>query len=86
MCKLSGLVTEGDWTSWNASDFVPYLDTVLEAFGADRLMIGSDWPVCTIAADYHSTMDIVTQWSKQLSSEEQSLIMGDTCAYFYSVN
>jgi len=86
MCKLSGLVTEGDWKNWQASDFVPYLDTVLEAFGADRLMIGSDWPVCTIATDYHSTMNIVTQWAKQLTSEEQSLIMGGTCTQFYSTN
>ena len=86
MCKLSGLVTEGDWKNWHASDFSPYLDVVLEAFGADRLMVGSDWPVCTVAADYHSTMDIVERWAGKLTPEEQLLIMGGTCAKFYSVS
>jgi L-fuconolactonase len=85
MCKLSGLVTEGDWEDWDASNFVPYLDTVIEAFGADRLMIGSDWPVCTIASGYQPTMGIVTQWIEKLTLTEQSAIMGDTCAQFYSV-
>lgn len=85
LCKLSGLVTEADWSDWQASSFTPYLDTVLEAFGPDRLMIGSDWPVCTLAADYQTTLDIVTSWADRLSEPEQAAIMGGTCARFYSV-
>lgn len=49
-CKLSGMVTEADWKGWNPQDLQPYADTVLDAFGPDRLMFGSDWPVCTLAA------------------------------------
>lgn len=85
MCKLSGLVTEADWENWHASDFTMYLDFVLEAFGADRLMVGSDWPVCTVAADYIATMNITDEWASKLSSDEQSLILGETCGKFYSV-
>ena len=85
MCKLSGLVTEGDWKKWSPADFVPYLDIVCEAFGADRLMVGSDWPVCTVAANYNTTMNIVDDWASKLSTEEQTLILGGTCAKFYSI-
>ena len=85
MCKLSGLVTEGDWKKWNPADFVPYLDIVCEAFGADRLMVGSDWPVCTVAANYNTTLNIVDDWASKLSTEEQTLILGGTCSKFYSV-
>ena len=85
MCKLSGLVTEGDWKNWRPADFVPYLDIVYDAFGADRLMVGSDWPVCTVAANYSATMNIVDEWVSRLSTDEQSLILGGTCAKFYSI-
>ena len=57
-CKISGLVTEAKWKSWEAQDFEPYLDVVLNAFGPQRLMIGSDWPVCTLAADYTSVINL----------------------------
>src|ERR1700730_12608696 len=57
-CKLSGLVTEADWRHWTPEHFLPYLDTVFECFGPERLMIGSDWPVCTVAATYVETIDI----------------------------
>ena len=85
-CKLSGLVTEADWADWRPETFTPYLDTVLDAFGARRLMIGSDWPVCTLAADYAETMDVVFDWSKALSDDERAAILGGTCAAFYSVD
>ena len=74
MCKLSGLVTEGDWKNWHPQTLLPYLDIVCEAFGADRLMVGSDWPVCTVAANYNATMNIVDDWASKLSTEEQTLI------------
>jgi len=67
MCKLSGLVTEAHWENWQAQTFEPYLQHVLEAFGADRLMIGSDWPVCTLAADYVRAMSLVLDWSESCS-------------------
>ena len=52
LCKVSGMVTEADWQAWKPSDFAPYLDVVIEAFGVKRIMMGSDWPVCTVAAAY----------------------------------
>jgi len=64
-CKVSGLVTEADWKSWGREDLAPYIETAVELFGADRLMFGSDWPVCTLAADYpavfNATVDILTE-------------------------
>jgi L-fuconolactonase len=64
-CKISGLVTEADWTSWRRGDLAPYIETAVELFGPDRLMFGSDWPVCTLAADYsdvfNATVDILTE-------------------------
>jgi L-fuconolactonase len=84
-CKLSGMVTEAEWRCWRPEDFTPYLDVVLEAFGPRRLMIGSDWPVCTLSADYGSVLSIVTQYALQLSPAEQSEIEGGSCARFYSL-
>jgi L-fuconolactonase len=57
VCKLSGLVTEADWTTWTVDALRPYADTVLEAFGPERVMFGSDWPVCTLAATYGQVVD-----------------------------
>ena len=66
LCKISGLVTEANWNSWDAQDFEPYLDVVLNAFGPQRLMIGSDWPVCTLAADYTSVINLVNYFCAAL--------------------
>ena len=85
LCKLSGMVTEADWSNWQAQTFKPYLDTVLEAFGPNRLMIGSDWPVCTLAGNYAETLAVVEDWAAALSADEQAAILGLTCARFYSV-
>lgn len=84
-CKLSGLVTETNWNDWNPKLFHPYLDEVINAFGPERSMIGSDWPVCTCAADYANTMGIVENWAAQFSPIEREYIMGKTCAEFYDV-
>ncbi|MHA1554637.1 MAG: amidohydrolase family protein [Alphaproteobacteria bacterium] len=84
-CKLSGLVTEGDWQRWTSADFEPFLDEVLDAFGSDRCMIGSDWPVCTSAADYGSAMAVVEDWSGKLNPTERAAILGGNCARFYGV-
>lgn len=85
-CKLSGLVTEADWNAWRPEDFRPALDVVLEAFGVDRLMIGSDWPVCTLAADYATTMGVVMDFVRTLNASEQDAILGGNCARFYGVS
>jgi len=84
LCKLSGLVTEADWDNWKSETFTPYLDVVLETFGTDRLMIGTDWPVCTLAADYKTVVGLVTNWAAKMSEDEQEAIFGGNCARFYS--
>jgi L-fuconolactonase len=85
-CKLSGMVTEAKWKEWQPEDFAPYLDVVFDAFGPDRLMIGSDWPVCTLSADYGSTMQIVIDYLRQFSPEVQSGILGENCTRFYGID
>jgi len=82
-CKLSGLVTEADHQHWREEDLRPYLDVVAEAFGPARLMIGSDWPVCRLAASYERTMQVVMTWAQKFSVREQAGIFGDNCAGFY---
>ena len=84
-CKLSGLVTEGDWQNWKPADFTPFLEEVLKAFSIERLMIGSDWPVCTLAADYGSAMNVVLSWAGQFNIDEREALFGKTCARFYDV-
>jgi L-fuconolactonase len=85
-CKLSGMVTEADWKHWKASDFRYYLDVVFDRFGEDRLMIGSDWPVCSIAGDYRQIMPIVIDYLKQFNEEIRMKIMGTNCRKFYLEN
>lgn len=82
-CKLSGLVTEVRTASWQARDLEPVLDTALEAFGAGRLMFGSDWPVCLLAADYARVADVVFRWTEQLDAEARAAILGDTARRAY---
>jgi L-fuconolactonase len=82
-CKLSGMVTETAWGTWQAEDFYPYLDIVFSAFGADRVMIGSDWPVCTLSGDYGRVMEIVTSYVERFPAAVREQIMGGNCARFY---
>jgi L-fuconolactonase len=84
-CKLSGMVTEADWTAWQAADMQPYLDVVFEAFGPSRLMFGSDWPVCTLAAPYERVLAVVSDYILRCSRSEQKLIMSENArqVYFY---
>jgi len=84
-CKVSGMVTEASWTSWKASDFRPYLDTVLDAFGAKRLMFGSDWPVCLVAGTYQDTTRVVNDYFSSFSQEERHGIFGGNAATFYHI-
>lgn len=85
-CKLSGMVTEARWEAWRPEDLQPYLDAVLEAFGANRLMIGSDWPVCTLAGDYARTMGVVVDWTARLSAADRSGILGWNAARIYGLD
>ena len=84
-CKLSGLVTEADWQQWKPDDFKPYLDVVFDAFGAERLMFGSDWPVCTLAASYGQVGALVEDYIHSLSQDQQSAIMGGNARRFYDL-
>lgn len=82
-CKLSGLVTEAAWRQWQRTDFLPVLDTALAAFGPDRLMFGSDWPVCLLSAEYADVMGIIEDFVQALSPTEQDQIWGTTARRFY---
>ncbi len=84
-CKVSGMVTEAEWHRWRREDFRPYLDVVFEAFGAQRLMFGSDWPVCTVAARYDQVVDLVADYAQMLSPTEQAALWGGTACAFYGL-
>lgn len=81
-CKLSGMVTEAKWNNWQHEDFIPYLDTVSEAFGTQRLMFGSDWPVCLVAGSYDEVVRIIENY---FSADEQDAVFGDTAVSFYQL-
>lgn len=85
-CKLSGMVTEAKWKQWQPEDFHRYMDVCVEAFTPGRLMIGSDWPVCTLSGTYASTMQIVMDYARQFSADEQSGVLGGNCARFYGIS
>lgn len=82
-CKVSGMVTEARWKEWKAEDFWPYLDVIFEAFTPARIMIGSDWPVCTVSADYGATLLLVMDYAAQFPPEQEQAILGGNCATFY---
>lgn len=85
-CKLSGMVTEADWASWKPEDLAPFMDIALEAFGPDRLMIGSDWPVCILGGDYQRVMQCTMDYLGRLSKREQASILGDNCRRIYRLS
>ncbi len=84
--KLSGLVTEADWTRWRYEDFVPYLNVALDAFGPERLMYGSDWPVCLLAAEYGEVFGIVDRFSQAFSDADREMIFAGTAQSFYGID
>jgi L-fuconolactonase len=84
-CKISGLVTEADWTTWTEAQLRVYLDTVLDAFGPRRLMFGSDWPVCLVAASYEKWYEVVHRFCEKLSPDEQARIFGGTAIEAYKL-
>jgi L-fuconolactonase len=84
-CKVSGMVTEADWKGWTQEDFKPYLDVSWEAFGEDRLMFGSDWPVCTLSAGYEAVEGIVRTWLDPFPKAVREKIQGGNAVAFYGL-
>lgn len=84
-CKISGMVTEADWKNWKKEDFKPYLDVVVETFGTDRIMFGSDWPVCLVAASYSEMLRIVEDYFSTFSKDEQEKFFGLNAIRFYNL-
>jgi L-fuconolactonase len=82
-CKASGMVTEADWTAWQPVHFRPYLDAVFEAFGPGRMMIGSDWPVCTVSAPYERVMAIVVEYIQRYTPREREMVLGKNAVRAY---
>ena len=84
-CKLSGMITEANFNSWTPDQINPYMDLVLNAFGSDRVMFGSDWPVCLVAGEYAQVKRLVTDFISKLSLIEQAQIMGTNAIQFYNL-
>jgi L-fuconolactonase len=82
-CKLSGLLTEADWREWKPAQFEPYLATALECFGPDRLMVGSDWPVCKVAGSYVQAMALVMDFLQNRAKDGLEAILGVTAEKFW---
>ncbi len=84
-CKISGMVTEAAWGAWEAADFYPYLEVVFDCFGPNRLMFGSDWPVCTLSGSYEQVAALVLEYLRQLPGQAQEKVMGQTAVEFYGL-
>jgi L-fuconolactonase len=85
-CKVSGLVTEADWAAWTPELLKPYLDAVVEAFGPQRLMAGSDWPVCLVASGYGRWFEVLNEYFAGFSAAEREAIFGETAVQVYKLN
>ena len=84
-CKISGMVTEADHEHWEYENFIPYLDTVIEAFGTDRIMLGSDWPVCRLSADYYQVMEIPARYFQDMDPVVLEKIFRLNCIECYEL-
>lgn len=84
-CKLSGMITEADYKTWSPEELHPYMYLVLSVFGPERVMFGSDWPVCLVAGNYGQVKTVVTDFIKTLSAAEQNLIMAKNAIDFYNL-
>ncbi|MBT1703506.1 amidohydrolase family protein [Chryseosolibacter indicus] len=84
-CKLSGMVTEALWNNWRIEDFTPYLDDLFEIFGTERVIYGSDWPVCLLAASYEEQLNIVLDYIHAFSEREKLNILGKNAERFYNL-
>lgn len=84
-CKLSGLVTEADWRAWSPADIRPYAERVLELFGPDRVLFGSDWPVCELAAGYAEVFTLAEELCQALSQDERDMVFGGSAVRWYGI-
>jgi L-fuconolactonase len=84
-CKLSGMVTEANWSKWTPETLRPYLDVAVEAFGAERLMAGSDWPVCLVASGYGQWFELLRKYFAGFSEAEQAAVFGGTATAVYEL-
>lgn len=84
-CKISGIITEADWNRWQPEDVKPYLDVIFQAFGCNRLMFGSDWPVCLVAGSYGKVKGIITDYIQQFTEEQRQAVMADNAITFYGL-
>lgn len=82
-CKISGMVTEADWEHWKPEHLRVYIDTVVEAFGTDRILFGSDWPVCLVAASYAQVLQVVKDYFSSFTADEQAAFFGGNAIKFY---
>lgn len=85
VCKLSGLVTEADWNTWTVADLKPYTDTAIEAFGPDRLMFGSDWPVCLLAGTYPEVLEAAKTLTDDLTPDDRAALFATTATRIYKL-
>jgi L-fuconolactonase len=79
------MVTEADWQYWKKEDLLPYLDTIFDSFGPDRILFGSDWPVCTLAAPYKQVTEIVFDYIKQFPNEDRNKVLGINANKVYNL-
>jgi L-fuconolactonase len=84
-CKVSGLITEADWHTWRKEEFRPYLDAVFDAFGNDRLIFGSDWPVCLLAGNYGQVKQLIVDYTADFSATDRAKIFGLNAVHFYGL-
>jgi len=84
-CKISGLITEADLKNWDAGEIEPYLDVVFNAFGEDRVLFGSDWPVCLLAGDYDEVVSLVSNYTVDFSSKAKEKLFGANAARIYNI-
>ena len=84
-CKVSGLATEADWNDWRYEHFLPYLDVVFDTFGVERVMFGSDWPLCLLAGGYERTTGILEQYTMRLTEAEQEMVWGANAVTVYGL-
>ena len=84
-CKVSGIITEADHQNWNRDEIYPYLDVIFEAFGTDRLLYGSDWPVCLLAGSYEQVYQLIEKYVADFSEQEKAKIFGDNSAKIYGL-
>ncbi len=84
-CKVSGLTTEADWQNWTETDLKPYFDTVLESFGADRVIFAGDWPVCTLATEYQRWVETVVELTSSLSMEDSAKLFRSNAERMYRI-